>query len=362
MEYADSIKSVKDYIRLPLVYDHWYVAGLVDEFTGPPQAKTLLERAIVFYRTENGELNAFQNRCLHRSFPLSEGFVKGDNLVCRYHGIHYAPDGTIARIPCQDQASKRRLHKYPLREIGPFVFIWMGDPDQPDESRFPDLSFLDSPDFRTIHEAMHIDGNYLLMHENLNDLTHFAFLHKDSFRIGEFFFDLPTQVEKRTKGVWCNRIDKDPERTIVILPPDIQEEVRGKPIERWDGGMSESPGVFNGYAPIFVGDPDSDERQTFKQHIVHYMTPETRTSTHYYWSISNDYALDNDAYYTGLKQHLSNGFAEDKWACDLMQNLLDDDRVDYKEMIIAGDKAGLLFRRVMLDWVKQELPASQQHT
>ncbi|MEM9689950.1 MAG: aromatic ring-hydroxylating dioxygenase subunit alpha [Pseudomonadota bacterium] len=354
MDYASSLRSVKDYIRLPLVYDHWYVAGLVDEFDQTPQAKTLLERSVVFWRTENGDLNAFQNRCLHRSFPLSEGFVQGDNLVCRYHGINYAPDGTIARIPCQERASTRRLHKYPLREVGPFVFIWMGDPDQPDDSRFPELSFLESSQHRTVEEAMVINGNYLLMHENLNDLTHFAYLHKDSFRIGEFFFDLPTQVEMRAEGVWCNRIDNNPERAAVALPPDIQERIKGQPIERWDGGTSVSPGVFIGYAPIYVGEDGSESDEVYEQHIVHYMTPETSTSTHYFWSMTNNFALDNDDYYVGLKAHLSNGFAEDKWACDLMQNLLDDDSVDYKEMIIAGDKAGLLFRRVMLDWVNEE--------
>ncbi len=354
MDFSNNIKSVKDYIRLPLVYDHWYVAGLIEEFGDRPQAKTLLERSIVFYRTENGALNAFQNRCLHRSFPLSEGFVKGDNLICRYHGIHYAPDGTIARIPCQETASNRRLHKYPLREAGPFLFIWMGDPDQPDDAKFPDVSFLSSSGYRTIAESLRINGNYLLMHENLNDLTHFAFLHKDSFRIGEFFFDLPTQIEQRPEGVWCNRIDRDPMRTTVILPPDLQEKVQGKPIERWDGGMSVSPGVFLGYAPIYVGEAAADSDEVYEQHIVHYMTPETSTSTHYFWSISNNYALDNDEYYAGLRAHLSNGFDEDKWACDLMQRLLDDDTVDYKEMIIAGDKAGLLFRRVMLNWVNEE--------
>ena len=229
MEYADQIRSVKEYIRLPLVYNHWYVAGLTEEFEQKPKAKTLLERSIVFYRTEGGELVAFQNRCLHRSFPLSEGFIEGDNLVCRYHGIRYAPDGTIARIPCQDRTADRRLHKYPLREMGPFVFIWMGDPEKPDESKLPDLPFLSDPGYRTICRDVHYEGSYLLMQENLNDLTHFAYLHKDTFAFGDFFFDLPTEVKEIDGGIWCNRVDTDAERTIGILPPDIQEQIRGKP-------------------------------------------------------------------------------------------------------------------------------------
>lgn len=184
MEYEEQIRNVKDYIRLPLVHDHWYVAGLVEEFGEQPAAKTLLGCSIVFYRTEAGDLVAMQNRCLHRSFPLSKGRREGDNLVCRYHGIRYAPDGSVAKVPCQDRVPDRKLHVYPVKEVGPFAFIWMGDPDQPDWDRFPDLPFLEDPACRTIHEAVHFEGSYLLMHENLLDLTHFAYLHRDSFGIG----------------------------------------------------------------------------------------------------------------------------------------------------------------------------------
>ncbi|MCG8443321.1 MAG: aromatic ring-hydroxylating dioxygenase subunit alpha [Caulobacterales bacterium] len=355
MTYAEQIKSVKDYIRLPFAYNHWYVAGLAEEFGQSPKAKTLLERSIVFYRTQAGELTAFQNRCLHRSFPLSEGYREGDLLVCRYHGIRYGPDGSIARIPCQERSSERKLRKYPIKEMGPLVFIWMGEPDHPDrERKTPDLPFLTDPSYRTIYDSIPMKGNYLLMQENLNDLTHFAYLHKDTFAFGDFFLDLPTEITQTPEGVRCDRVDTHPERAIVVLPPDIQAKARGRPVERWDGGVAVSPGVFKGYAPIHVGEPDAPDRETYTQHVTHYLTPETKTSTHYYWSMSNDFALDDDMYYTKLKPHLSAGFDEDKWACEHMQTLLDNDQIDFDEMIIAGDKAGLLFRRVMLKWVQEE--------
>lgn len=295
-----------------------------------------------------------QNRCLHRSFPLSNAFREGDNLVCRYHGIRYAPDGSIAKVPCQDHLPNRKLHVYPVKEVGPFAFIWMGNPDKPDWDKFPDLPFLEDPTHRTLHEAMKIEGSYLLMHENLNDLTHFAYLHKDSFRIGDFFFDLPTTVEKTDKGVHCNRIDTNPERAVVALPAEAQARAAGKPVERHDGGSCISPGVFQGYAPIYVGAEDDPDRETHRQYIMHFMTPETATSTHYYWSVSNDFHIDDDEYYGFMQGHMSNGFAEDKWACEEMQRLLDDDQINYKEMVIAGDRAGMLFRGVMLEWVLEE--------
>lgn len=354
MGYKEQIRSVKDYVRLPLCYNHWYVAGLVEEFNQDPVAKTLLERSIVFYRTEAGDLVAMQNRCLHRSFPLSEGSREGDNLVCRYHGIRYAPDGTIARVPCQDQLPNRKLHVYPVKEVGPLAFIWMGNPDKPDWEKFPELPFLEDPKCRTIHDATPYAGSYLLMQENLNDLSHFAYLHKDSFGIGDYFMDLPTTVEKTEQGVYCNRIDSEPTRVLATMPPDIQARAAGKHVERHDGGYAMSPGVFRGYAPVYIGAEDDPERETYSSYVMHYLTPETATSSHYYWSITNDYNIENDEAWAMQQAFAANGFAEDKWACEHMQKLLDDDHIEYKEMNIAGDQAGMLFRGVMLDWVLEE--------
>ena len=81
---AQDIRSVKDYVKMPFLFNHWYVAGMGEEFDRTPKERTLLERSLVFYRTEAGELVALQNRCLHRSFPLSESKLVGDNLVCGY--------------------------------------------------------------------------------------------------------------------------------------------------------------------------------------------------------------------------------------------------------------------------------------
>lgn len=350
------IKDVKEYINLPFVFNHWYVAGLVEEFDQTLREKTLLERSVVFYRTENGDLNALQNRCLHRSFPLSKGYIEDDLIVCRYHGIRYASDGTIARVPCQATCPSKKLHKYPLAEIGPFVFIWMGEEGQ--ETSPPELPFLDDPGYRTVYRSTMMQGNYLFMQDNLNDLTHFAYLHKDTFSFGDDFFDLPTEITEREDGsIFCNRVDTSP-AAIGALPPEIQERVAGQPVERHDGGYSTSPGVFEGYAPIYVGDPEG-EREVFKQHIMHYVTPETRSTTHYFWSISNDFALENDMFYQMFEKHIETGFNEDCWAVEHMQVLLDNDGFDSQEISIAGDRAALLFRGRMLNWILDEYEEEQ---
>ena len=354
--YLAMSKDVKRFVQLPLVYNHWYVAGLSEEFDRTPRARTLLEQSIVFYRTEAGELTALQNRCLHRSFPLSEGYLEGDLLVCGYHGIRYEPSGSITRVPSQrKQCPNRQLRKYAVREQGPFVFIWMGDQDHAGtETAFPELPFLESPSFRTVHGALQLDCSYLLMLENLADLTHFAYLHRETFGIDDFFFDLEFETGKGPEGVYCRFIDTNPDSATRILPPDILKRITGKSVKRFDQNLMFSPGVCKGYAPIFVGDENATDREVFEQFIMHFLTPKTRSTCHYWWSISNNYALNDDDYYTLVKAVAEKGFKEDVWACENMQALLENDSTEFEELSIAGDRAGQLFRHAMVSWVSQE--------
>ena len=129
--------------------------------------------------------------------------------------------------------------------------------------------------------------------------------------------------------------------------------LEGQELEVWASGIALSPGVFRGYGPTFYKDEDG-KRASLDSFIMHFLTPETRSTSHYWWSISNNYALENDDFYAGAKAFAGIGFSEDLWACKHMQTLLDTDKFDYEELIIAGDQAGMLFRKVMLGWVQEE--------
>ena len=43
-----------------------------------PLARTLLNEPVVFYRTEEGDVVAMEDRCPHRRLPLSMGKLVGD--------------------------------------------------------------------------------------------------------------------------------------------------------------------------------------------------------------------------------------------------------------------------------------------
>ncbi len=50
----------------------------------------LLGRELAVWRADDGSVNVWDNRCLHRGVRLTLGSNEGGELVCRYHGWRYA--------------------------------------------------------------------------------------------------------------------------------------------------------------------------------------------------------------------------------------------------------------------------------
>ena len=50
----------------------------------------LLGRELAVWRADDGNVNVWENRCLHRGVRLSIGINEGAELKCQYHGWRYA--------------------------------------------------------------------------------------------------------------------------------------------------------------------------------------------------------------------------------------------------------------------------------
>jgi vanillate O-demethylase monooxygenase subunit len=81
----------------------WYAAAWVWEVAEADNklARTICEVPLVFYKTESQGYVALDNRCCHRSAPLSLGRIEGDCLRCMYHGLLFNPAGEVIEIPGQ---------------------------------------------------------------------------------------------------------------------------------------------------------------------------------------------------------------------------------------------------------------------
>lgn len=69
----------------------WYpVATEYDVLSRTLFRSQLFDRELVLWRADDGFVNIWENRCLHRGVRLSIGVNTGAELVCRYHGWRYA--------------------------------------------------------------------------------------------------------------------------------------------------------------------------------------------------------------------------------------------------------------------------------
>ncbi len=148
----------------------------------------MLDRTVVLYRRRNSDVVALDDRCPHRWAPLSLGRVIDDTIQCPYHGITFAPNGECMKIPSQKTiVSGCAVHAYPVREEGPFVWVWMGDPARIPEYVAPlDTDCALSDAWSVASGVLEMDGNYMQLHDNVLDLTHFGFIHIGSLGITDW--------------------------------------------------------------------------------------------------------------------------------------------------------------------------------
>jgi vanillate O-demethylase monooxygenase subunit len=67
--------------------------------TTSSRAFQLLGQDCVVFRSPDGDVRAFLDRCPHRFVPLSLGAREDESLRCAYHGWVFDQDGVRVEIP-----------------------------------------------------------------------------------------------------------------------------------------------------------------------------------------------------------------------------------------------------------------------
>jgi phenylpropionate dioxygenase-like ring-hydroxylating dioxygenase large terminal subunit len=112
---------------------------------------------------------------------LSHGTIRGDRLVCAYHGWEFGESGQCLRVPYltaeQQIPSGCHLRAYPVREQDGFVWLFPGDPELSDQ-RQP-LALPEWSSTRHIVSWTRCDcaSHFSYLIENLMDMYH-GHLHR----------------------------------------------------------------------------------------------------------------------------------------------------------------------------------------
>lgn len=335
--------------RTPLIRNAWYVAARSSELGRALLGRTLLDHRVVLYRTGDGAPVALEDRCPHRSFPLSKSRLEGDRIVCGYHGMTYEASGQCVHIPSVPGATPNlRVRSFPLVERGPLVWIWMGDAQCADPALIPDLSWLDDHAWTTVTGDFRIATNYVAMHENLLDQTHFTFLHEGTVGTPEWAA-APLEVSQDAVIVRLRReLRHSPPPGIYAAPMGVE----GRLVDRLSEAAFIGPAGHVAFATISNVEPPA-QRASYRVNIAHLFTPETQNSIHYWWFNSRDFALDDPQASAFLRESSQRAYAEDVEALEWISQIVNA-TPDFHEVSFRSDRPGLLMRQRLLQMAEAE--------
>ncbi|WP_226358416.1 aromatic ring-hydroxylating dioxygenase subunit alpha [Pseudonocardia sp. ICBG601] len=339
----------------------WYVAARSSEVTRSVLSRWLLGDPVALYRREDGRPVALVDRCIHRQLPLSLGRLQGDRIECGYHGLTFDTDGSCVRIPGSSRISSRvRVQAFPLYEEYGLVWIWMGDPELADPTLVPDHHWFRSEGWATAEGTLHMDGRAQLLNENLLDLSHLTFLHPESIGSPEVA-EAPVHTSYDERVVRVHRTMTD-----VSCPPFFQK------IMKVDGAIDRGQ-VAEYFAPAFhisqthirpAG--SGDDVPAFRQMVMHAITPETRTTTHYFWGVARNFAVDDPGVTDFAVAAVSQVFEQDIAACEAIEHIIAAWEPSYPlELNIKVDAGPLRARRIIEEMVaaeREDSAAPEHHT
>lgn len=328
----------------------WWVAAFGDEVGREPLARWLLDTPTVLFRTEAGEVVALEDRCPHRQAPLSTGRVQGDAIECGYHGFQFGANGRCVRVPSMSSPPPIRVETYPVKEIGPLVWVYLGDQACIDQVPPPPvIDWMTDPAFAIRKGMMDIAANYLLLKENVLDLTHLGYVHGDSFQITDWV-DPPIVTTEGDTVSYRQEFIRSPLAPGYALSLGLEP---GTPWNRVGTGKLLSPASHESATEFF--DPDQPDVSTGRTCFAHLTTPIDNENMHYFFVTGRNYAND-DAAMDFLTQILIKGFKEDEFILERVQSMISRKprRGSTGERSVKADAAGVAARRIVEGWMERE--------
>ena len=343
----------------------WWVAAFSHEVGEALTGRWILDTPVLLYRSEAGDVIALENRCPHRSAPLSMGRRRGDNVECIYHGFTYGTDGKCVRIPSMvGKPPEVSVRSFPVIEQGPFVWIFVGDPAVIDDvPPVPSIDWWGESGFSAEYGYLNIAANYMLLKENVLDLTHFGFVHADSFKITDWV-EPPKLVGGRDNPGYLQVFKGSPLPPIFAEPLGVEP---GTPYDRDNYGFFVSPALQQGAVDLYepeqhdretVRDIDSPDRRDNPQgkfRVLHATTPVDPEHMHYFWVIARNYGT-SEGEMKAFREITEIGFAEDEAVIEAVQSVMSRDprpTADI-EVSVRADAPSLQARRAIRRWMRAE--------
>jgi vanillate O-demethylase monooxygenase subunit len=262
-----------------------------------------------------------------------------------YHGLKFAPNGECIEIPGQPHIpSKAKVRSYPAIQRTRWIWVWMGNPAEADANLIPDTYSVQHPGWRTKPGYKVFHAPVELIADNLLDFSHLSYVHESSLGGSTAIAEsIPEISAIGAKGV---RVVRKVSNTDIAPYHRRLSGIKGKVNRWWEYELSVS-GMFMMTAGAQSVDRDpGDLEGALLFHSCQALTPETPSSTHYFFSHAHNFALDDPTVTEAVYQSINAAFDEDSRMIEAQARVIARDPA--REMIgIGADSALVRYRRMV---------------
>jgi len=266
--------------------------------------------------------------------------MAGDRAGLCVHNPH--GDGTVP--------PGARVRSYPLVERHHALWIWPGDPSLADPATIPDFSLYDRAEIVSSRDYLHVAANYELINDNLLDLSHASFLHP--FLTTDGFAARSRSKVEQDEGTVFSYLwnDNEPVTPLFRLVWDRgSNHADMRSHMRWSAPSS----LLLDVGICEVGTSPEEGPWLPSAHLL---TPETETSTHYFWMVGRNVQPDNaelgEIIHNGIKQAFET--EDEPMISQVAANMAGRDFWSLRPAILVGDGAAVRARRMLAKMIRAE--------
>ncbi len=344
----------------------WYAAGISSEFPNEKlTGQVICDRPMVIWRTREGRIVAYDNRCPHKRFPLSDGALMPDGtLRCAYHGLHYNADsGKCVLVPSQPDrpiSPMAAMRPIPVLEQDGVVWVWPGDPDQAAAHHPPRMPEIVDPAWsHALVGPIKIPAHYLLLIENLLDITHFYPLHDGN--IGDLENSrIPMELAEGEEdgNRFCGTVRRV---TGYRQPPYLVDWFHYEVVDRLHTHFMRSPATtrvaMRNWPAGQEGRADLE-----RGYVLHHLHTPVNAQLHS-WRVvvtapAHHMAKGDPTQSTAARvaAMFPDVAAEDRWALEKQDQMIRFPDQGYHELYLSPDAAVRAGRKIFADLLRQETP------
>lgn len=180
---------------------HWHPLLLSRALGQRPLRRRLAGQELVLFRTGSGVAAALDAVCPHRRMDLGLGAVRGEQLVCRYHGWQFATDGAVG-CPLMPGAGLQH-QAYQVREAHGLIWLRLAQGEELRNQKAPPLPTWSHEDLELAGITLHqVAAPLELTLDNFTETEHTTTVHQVFGFTDPAEIELRVELEPDTTRVW----------------------------------------------------------------------------------------------------------------------------------------------------------------